>query len=91
MVSEISRILSFDTSVNLWYSSKVKYNRDKVAYNLIIVFVKGLQHFHQSYDYDVLIGAMGIQQLEVLWTLRVFKRSLTPLYELFRNLTGTLY
>ena len=45
MVSGISKILSFDTSVILWYSSKVKYSSEKVAYNLMIVFVKGLQDF----------------------------------------------
>ena len=34
MVSGISRILSFsDTLVILWYSSKEKYNSEKVAYN----------------------------------------------------------
>ena len=45
MVSEISRILSFNTSVILWYSSKVKYNSEKVAYKLIIVFGKDCSNF----------------------------------------------
>ena len=33
-----------DTSVALLYSSKVKYNSEKIAHKLKVVFVKGLQY-----------------------------------------------